>query len=137
DLLTTASWQGADLEGVGIQQLGPFASQPGRLAVEGESVALAPRAALTLSMVLHELATNAAKYGALSAPEGRLQVRWTVGRRDADAGQAADRVTLTWQESGGPPGGARQRGGVGARLVGARTNAVAGGGARACVLAGQ
>src|SRR5262249_60693961 len=113
DLLTTASWQGADLEGVGIQQLGPFASQPGRLAVEGESVALAPRAALTLSMVLHELATNAAKYGALSAPEGRLQVRWTVGRRDADAGQAADRVTLTWQESGGPPGGPAERRGVG------------------------
>ena len=117
DLLTTRNWQGADLEDVVIQQLGPFASQPGRLAVEGDSVALAPRAALTLSMVLHELATNAAKYGALSAPEGRLQVRWTVGRRDADAGQAADRVTLTWQESGGPPVVPPERRGFGSRLI--------------------
>jgi len=117
DLLTRRSWQGADLADVVMQQLGPYALHPPRLDMRGEAVALTPRAALTLSMVVHELATNAAKYGALSTPEGRLQVHWTVERRDADAGQAADRVTLTWQERGGPPVVAPERRGFGSRLI--------------------
>jgi len=117
DLLTRRSWQGADLADVVMQQLGPYGLHPPRLEVRGEAVALTPRAALTLSMVVHELATNAAKYGALSTPEGRVQVQWTVERRDVDAGQAADRVTLTWQESGGPPVVPPERRGFGSRLI--------------------
>src|SRR5262249_20605443 len=117
DLLTTRSWQGADLAEVASQQLAPYAMDPARLTVAGDAVALTPRAALTLSMVVHELVTNAAKYGALSTPEGRVQVQWTVERRDVDAGQAADRVTLTWQESGGPPVAPPEGRGFGSRLI--------------------
>jgi PAS domain S-box-containing protein len=117
DLLTTRSWQGADLGDVVRQQLGPYASHLGRVVIEGDAVALTPRAALTLSMVVHELATNAAKYGALSAPEGRLHVRWTVERGGAETGQAVDRVKLSWQESGGPPVAMPERRGFGSRLI--------------------
>ena len=59
---------------------------------------LAPKAALTLGMVFHELATNAVKHGALSTESGRIEVRWSIERRDG--GRA---LQLTWTESGGPP----------------------------------
>lgn len=76
----------------------PFAS-PERLAVEGPDVALWPQGALTLAMTLHELATNAAKYGALSTGAGRVGVTWQ--REEEDGGEP--RLRLEWRESGGPP----------------------------------
>ena len=120
DLLTTRNWQGADLHEVVMRQLAPYAVDPARLTLEGEAVALTPRAALTLSMVLHELATNAAKYGALSIPAGRLEVRWSIERGVAGAGAAAaapGRVRLAWRERGGPPVSPPQRRGFGSRLI--------------------
>jgi PAS domain S-box-containing protein len=115
DLLTTRSWRGADLGELASQQLAPYSTiEPARLVLAGEPVALTPRAALTLSMVFHELATNAAKYGALSAPAGRLDVRWSV---DKGAGGAPDVVNLTWRESGGPPVAPPARRGFGSRLI--------------------
>ena len=78
---------------------------------------MTPRGALTLSMVVHELATNAAKYGALSALDGRLRVRWTVERGGAETGQAAGRVRLDRQESDGPPVTMPERRGFGSRLI--------------------
>jgi len=117
DLLTTRSWQGADLAEVAAQQLAPYALDPARLTVAGDAVALTPRAALTLSMVVHELATNAAKYGALSTPAGRLTVRWTIERAPVGTAGAVERVRLTWQESGGPPVTPPQRRGFGSRLI--------------------
>jgi PAS domain S-box-containing protein len=118
DLLTTRNWQGADLQELVSQQLAPYSTiEPSRLVLAGEPVALTPRAALTLSMVFHELATNAAKYGALSTPTGSLDVRWSVDRGPAGPGGAPDVVRLTWRESGGPAVVPPERRGFGSRLI--------------------
>ena len=72
----------------------------------------APRAALSMSMALHELCTNAAKYGALSTPAGLVSVRWWLA--EAEPGP---RFCFTWTESGGPPVAAPERAGFGTRLI--------------------
>jgi two-component sensor histidine kinase len=65
-----------------------------RISVEGPPIILSPKFALTMTLIVHELATNAAKYGALSRPAGKLSVHWSL----------ADRVlNLIWREAGGPP----------------------------------
>lgn len=79
-----------------------------RVELEGPSVALSPRVAQTVSLVVHELATNAFKYGALSVPQGRLSVQWRI-----EAGQ----LVLTWVERDGPPVVAPTQTGFGSRLV--------------------
>jgi len=80
------------------QQLDPYrSSEPGRVVVTGEAVALRPAAALSLNLVLHELTTNAVKYGALSVPAGRVEVSW---RLEGPAG--ARRLVLAWREAGSP-----------------------------------
>lgn len=89
-LLTSGEWRGAGLRALAAAELEPYGS---RARVEGEDVALAPGAVLTMGMMLHELATNAAKHGALSAPEGRVQLSWT---------QADGALRLSWREEGGP-----------------------------------
>jgi PAS domain S-box-containing protein len=114
NLLTTRNWQGADLKDIVAEQLEPYADAA-RLKLEGEPVALTPRAALTLSMMLHELATNAAKYGALSTPAGGVEVCWSVERTGAN--EARDLVRLAWRESGGPPVAPPRRRGFGSRLI--------------------
>jgi PAS domain S-box-containing protein len=94
-LLTASEWQGASLEALVAAELEPY---EGRAEVAGGDVTLSPKEALTLSLVLHELATNAAKHGALSAPGGRVEVGWEV------AGEAPARtLRLRWRERGGPP----------------------------------
>jgi GAF domain-containing protein len=86
-----------------------------RVSVAGPDFDLGPRATLSVSLLLHELATNAAKYGALSVPDGRVAVAW----RFDGAGEAAELV-LDWTESGGPPPVApaqSKRAGFGSRLI--------------------
>ncbi len=99
-LLSEAKWHGADLRVMAQGELMPFLSAPEsgrpRVMLEGPAMVLAPGAAQPLSMVLHELATNAAKHGALSTPEGRVLLRWQI---DQEAGV----LRIIWQESGGPP----------------------------------
>jgi two-component sensor histidine kinase len=73
---------------------------------------LPPRAALTLAMVFHELVTNAAKYGALSQPEGMLEVKWTI-----EPGGENDALRLSWRESGGPAVIPPARRGFGTQMV--------------------
>jgi PAS domain S-box-containing protein len=92
DLLTLRSWTGADLRDVVARALEAFART--QLAVSGAALDISPKHALTLSLALHELATNAAKYGALSRPEGRVTVQWNVHE---------GMLHLQWEESGGPP----------------------------------
>jgi two-component sensor histidine kinase len=70
------------------------AFSPGQVKTSGEDAEVSPRHALALSLALHELATNATKYGALSCPEGTVSVGWRVEH---------GRLHLDWQESGGPP----------------------------------
>lgn len=75
-------------------------------------MALGPSAALSASLLLHELATNAAKYGSLSGEEGEVEVRWWI---DGDAGEPG--LVLRWREHGGPPVVAPTRRGFGSRLI--------------------
>ncbi|MEI9964111.1 MAG: PAS domain S-box protein [Caulobacteraceae bacterium] len=112
DLLTRDHWEGADLGDILRQELAPFGDGPVRL--EGPKLTLAPRSTLALAMAFHEMATNAAKYGALSTPDGRLDVRWDVAPR---SGERPARLSLSWTENGGPPVAPPRRRGFGARLV--------------------
>ena len=98
-LLLDAQWRSADLGELVGQALQPYrVDHPEVIEVEGEPVALMANQGLGLSLILHELATNAAKYGALSQQEGRVHVSWRV-----DEANPGRRVRLTWQESDGPP----------------------------------
>ncbi len=97
-LLAREGWASAELLDILQEELAAYEAVPGlppRILIEGPRVVLVAGAAQPLAMALHELATNAAKYGALSAPEGRLSVVW---RREAATGG----LTLVWQEAGGP-----------------------------------
>ena len=94
ELLTHSRWRGADLRGLFAQELRPYA-RGDKLRLVGPEIMLTPKAALAVNLVVHELATNAAKYGALNVAEGEIDVRW---RRVPPEG----RLSLTWQESKGP-----------------------------------
>ena len=111
DLLTRENWEGADLLDL-LARLEALHGGAERFAIVGGSVRLSPRMALSLSMALHELATNAVKYGALSAPSGQVRITWTVV-----PGPAQARLVLTWTETGGPPVQPPTRRGFGSRLI--------------------
>ena len=115
DLLTAGSWDGASLADVVGRTLAPYASDddgPPRVTIGGPAIRLSPNAAVTMNMAIHELATNAAKYGALSARRGRLEVRWRL-----DGTGSPPRLDLTWSESGGPTVVPPERRGFGSRLI--------------------
>lgn len=114
DLLTANAWQGSRLEDVVKRTLAPYAARNGvghRVEMQGPSLRLRPEAAVTLHMAFHELATNAAKYGALSVPDGAVTVDWVV-----ETGDPAS-VIITWAERGGPPVTAPTRRGFGSNLL--------------------
>lgn len=113
DLLVEASWREVTLASLAQKVLAPFRpAEPDRLVLEGEPVSVTPDAAVALALCLHELATNAAKYGALSAPGGRVRLAWRV-----DEATGRRRLALDWRETGGPPPAAAGRKGFGARLL--------------------
>jgi len=96
-LLVESEWKGADLGELARQQLEPHLSDDAdRLHIEGEPVLLPADLATPFGLVLHELATNAAKYGALSTPSGRVGVSWTVARG------SPRHLRFEWKETGGP-----------------------------------
>ena len=111
NVLTSANWEGARLEELLRLELGPYGAA--RSSLEGPAVRLSAQEALTLALVTHELATNAARYGALSVPEGRVAVAWSQTRDDV----GARRLTLDWRETGGPTVVAPTRQGFGSRLI--------------------
>jgi two-component sensor histidine kinase len=97
DILTRESWIGANLTEIVANTIKPHASSQNRFRIEGPDVHLAPSQALAIAMALHELCTNAAKYGALSNEEGHVIIVWTL------PGKGGDRhLTLHWKEKGGP-----------------------------------
>lgn len=107
NLLTASNWEGVSLPDLVARALDPW-TVGSRFVSAGPAVWLSPRQALSISMALHELATNAAKYGALSAPDGRVEISWSV-----DGG----RLHLHWREMGGPEVKAPLRRGFGSRLL--------------------
>jgi two-component sensor histidine kinase len=101
-LLAEGHWIGADLQEIAEAELEAYASprtgaalHPDRITIAGPPVRLVPHAAQAMSVVLHELATNAGKYGALSVPNGHISILW---RLESDG-----TLDLEWSESGGPP----------------------------------
>jgi len=97
ELLSARRWQGVLLAELVRSELAPYVTG-NNTEINGPEVVLVPEAGQAMAMVLHELATNAAKYGALSTNEGRVSIRW--GRR---LNGHPPRLVLEWQESGGPP----------------------------------
>ncbi|XYD06900.1 HWE histidine kinase domain-containing protein [Methylobacterium sp. NMS12] len=113
DLLTRDEWSGASLAELLENELSPYRVEPDHITLDGPEVALPPRHVLAIGMTMHELTTNAAKYGALSAHGGRVQVAWSVKKTEA----GVSHLRLTWRESGGPPVVAPTRSGFGTRLI--------------------
>jgi PAS domain S-box-containing protein len=113
NLLTRSAWERAPLGELVAVELEPYEGRDhGRVTMAGPAVDLNPRQTISLGLVLHELATNAAKYGALSTPAGRLAIAWDLA---TDAGAASLRID--WRERGGPPAKAPARRGFGSRLI--------------------
>jgi two-component sensor histidine kinase len=108
DLLTHSDWQRADLVDLVKQVLSPF--PPERFEIDGCPVLLPQKAVVSFSLAIHELATNAAKYGALSGPDGAVSISWTY-----DA--SSQRLFFKWIERDGPRVEPPTRRGFGSRLV--------------------
>ena len=109
EFLIRADWQGASLRDLVDAELAPFAS---RAQVVGPDLMLDAKLVQTFAILLHELATNAAKHGALSTEEGEVVVTWNVTRSGGDA-----RFSFRWEEKGGPPPSAPLRKGFGSTLL--------------------
>src|SRR5579885_1207781 len=127
DQLTRHHWENADLRELLTGSLAPYAG-PERLVLRGEDVVLRPRAVLTLAMAFHELATNAAKYGALAASGGRIEIRWQPVKLEGSDGRAL--LQIAWQEQGGAPVSEPTQRGFGSKLIEGSVQAELGGSAR-------
>ena len=103
-------WHGASLRTLVEQQLSAYADRfGGQIAIDGEDIMLKPETVQNLGLALHELATNAQKYGALSSDSGRVCIHWQV----CDAAK----LKLIWEERGGPPVTAPERSGFGRAML--------------------
>lgn len=112
DLLTRENWAGADLWDIVSDTVGPHSGGSKRFRIEGPHLWLVPSAALSIAMALHELATNAAKYGALTTEKGQVDIVWQL------VGEGKDRrLSLLWTESGGPRVIRPTRKGFGSRVL--------------------
>jgi len=122
DQLTMHHWESADLRELLRAGFAPYHGGAERVVMRGEDVVLRPRAALTLAMTFHELITNAAKYGALSAPGGRVEMRWQIVEADG-----MPTLHVEWREQGGPPVAPPARRSFGTRLIESGVKAELGG----------
>ncbi len=112
-LLTEAVWQTASLREIMEKELRPYNDARGeRIALAGPAVELPSEAAVPIGMAIHELTTNAAKYGALSVPRGKVSVSWEI-----EPAEEGTRLRLMWEERGGPEVSAPTRQGFGSRLL--------------------
>jgi PAS domain S-box-containing protein len=109
NLLNRSCWTGVSLRDILMQELAPYDSvDGGRFLLDGDGLKLGPVMAVTLGMAFHELATNAAKYGALSVPGGKVRVAWRI---------SLGRLHIEWQEMDGPPVLPPRRRGFGSRMI--------------------
>jgi PAS domain S-box-containing protein len=111
-LLSQSRWHGVSIANLVRQELGSYATGCNTV-IEGPEVLLIPEASQAMATVLHELATNAAKYGALSVPCGVVAVRW----RFTDGAIGPARLVMRWEERGGPPVAPPTRAGFGTRVI--------------------
>ncbi len=107
NLLSESRWRGADLLRLVKEELSPY-SHDGHIAITGDAVSIAPAIAQSLALALHELATNAAKYGALKHRDGRLSVAWRI---------CVDHLELDWAEDGGSDISPPSRSGFGSKVI--------------------
>lgn len=116
DLLVRESWHGVGLMDLVKSQLGHYADLLGsQISLKGPHLFLAPEPSQNLGMALHEMATNAAKYGALSTPQGKVEISWAW---DNEAAEESDRkLRLDWREHDGPPVSKPTRKGFGTQVV--------------------
>lgn len=115
-MLAESRWEGADLQRIVAEEIAPFEGTAGRLHIAGPPVFLKPTTAQSLALVLHELATNAAKHGALAAAGGLVDISWSLA---PSCGGSRD-LRLRWTERGGPvvpPRTQQGRRGFGTRLI--------------------
>jgi PAS domain S-box-containing protein len=122
-VLSHSRWQGADLTGLVEEELAPYRGDRGgdRITTDGPAVSLQPASAQTLTLALHELATNAVKYGALSSISGRLKVSWEL---------KPSTLVVHWEESGGPRVKKPAKLGFGTRIIVASVEGQLGGQAK-------
>ncbi|HYH39523.1 MAG TPA: HWE histidine kinase domain-containing protein [Azospirillum sp.] len=119
NLLTETQWQGAELRTLIEMETAPYETAPqeivgqSRVRLSGPPLRIGPKAAVAFGLAFHELATNAAKYGALSVPQGRIEVTWSL----ADAGNGERRLEVRWSEHDGPPVAPPTRRGFGSRVI--------------------
>jgi two-component sensor histidine kinase len=106
DLILSAQGRGALIGDILAAELRPYDAE--RLSINGPAVLLPPKLALTMALLFHELATNAAKYGALSHSAGKISVRWLISE---------DALSVDWQEVGGPPVSTPSQKGFGTQLL--------------------
>ena len=108
-ILSLSRWQGADMRGLVEEELAPYRTgEAAKVETSGPNVSLQPAAAQSLALALHELVTNAAKYGALSSISGQLNLSWELN---------PGTLVLKWTESGGPPTQAPSSPGFGTRII--------------------
>ncbi len=112
DVLVRRLWREVPLSELIEAQLAFLGDRLDQIERSGPAVIIQTGAAESISMALHEMATNAEKYGALSVPEGRIAITWQLHEGDGEA-----RFSLTWQERGGPPASPPQRRGFGSRII--------------------
>lgn len=115
DVLTDENWSGASLRDIAHQAAAPYEHAGGerRFVLFGPPVNLPPKSAIAMALAFHELATNAAKYGALSEPGGQVRIAWSTEKRDG----GRTRLQLCWQETGGPSVEPPTKTGFGTRLI--------------------
>jgi PAS domain S-box-containing protein len=110
-LMSESRWEGADLRRIVFEELQPYAlGDDDRVVIAGDPVRLSPRAAQSVAMAIHELATNAAKYGAFSRSRGAVRIRWSLQA-------AASTLRIVWTERGGPPVQPPSRKGLGSTII--------------------
>jgi PAS domain S-box-containing protein len=112
NLLTREHWGAVSMAQIIGDAVAPHGGDAGRFALDGPDLPILPKTAISLALAIHELATNAVKHGALSRTEGRVAIRWA---RVQDNGRA--RLSLVWEESGGPEVHTPARRGFGTRMI--------------------
>jgi len=108
-LLSQSRWEGVSIHSLLMEELDPYNRERPAFEINGPDFVLTSKSALALSLAIHELATNAVKYGALSCAEGRVSIRWTLSENSG--------LNLSWIESGGPPVSEPTHRGFGSTLI--------------------